>query len=258
MLLCSVCRIYQSLDIWAVICAGAWPLWCVRAVVCVWSVAPMMLLCSVCSIYQGFDIWAVVCAGMWPLWCYSVLFVGYIKGLISELWFVFGVWPLWCYSVLFVGYIKALISELWSVLECGPHDVTLFCCRIYQIFDIRAVVCVGVWPLWCYSVLFVGYIKALISELWSVLECGSYHVKLFCLQYISKLWYQSCGLFWSVAPLMLLCSIAGYIKALISELWSVLECGPYDVTLFCCRIYQSFDIRAVVCVGVWPLWCYSV
>ena len=189
-----VCRVYQS--------------FCVRAVVCVWSVAPMMLLCSVCRIYQGFDIWAVVCAGMWPLWCYSVLFVGYIKALISELWSVFGVWSLWCYSVLFIGYIKALISGLWSVLECGPYDVTLFSlwdisrlwylscglcwsvapmmifysvCRVYQGVDIWVLVCVGVWPLWCYSVLFVGYIRGLISELWSVLKCGPYDVTLFCL-----------------------------------------------------------------------------
>ena len=165
------------------------------------------VLCSVCRVYQGFDIWVVVCVGVWPLWCYSVLFVGYIKALISELWSVLelapmmlllsvcriyqgfdirvvvcvGVWPLWYYSVLFVEYIKVLISELWSVLACGPYDVTLFSCRISQGFDIWVVVCAGVWPLWCYSVLFVGYIRALISELWSMLECGSYDVPLFCL-----------------------------------------------------------------------------
>ena len=141
----------------------------------------------------------MVCVGVWPLWCFSVLFVGYIKAFISELWSVLECGRLFCYSVLFVRYIKALISELWSV---------------------------GVWPLWCYSVLFVGYIKSLLSELWSVLECGPYDVTQFCLYGMSRLWYQSCGLCWNVAPIMLLCSL--------------------------CRIYQGFDIWIVVFVGVCP------
>ena len=103
---------------------GISKLWYLSCGLC-WSVVPMMLLCSVCRVYQGFDIWAVVCVEVWSLWCYCVLFVGYIKALISGLWSVLKCGP-YDFTLLFVGYIKALISELWSVLECGPYDVTLF------------------------------------------------------------------------------------------------------------------------------------
>lgn len=29
-------------------------------------------------------------------------------------------------KLIFAGYIKSLLSELWSVLECGPLDTVLF------------------------------------------------------------------------------------------------------------------------------------